>query len=506
MKILYVPIDERPCNVDVIKRIVDTVEDITLLLPSEKDFGNKKTPANQTKIWDFILAHASDAEALILSVDMLIYGGLIPSRLHYLENKHVATWIHRLKTLNKTYPQLKIYASNMIMRTPRYSSSDEEPDYYETWGEEIFLQAYLKDKQTHESLSSEEMQQLTEIKEQLPADVVQDYEKRRNFNHQVNLQMLELAKEGVFTLLVFPQDDSAEFGYTAIDQKQVMMKLEAERLYQKVLIYPGADEVGATLLARIYNDMNEQKPNIYPIWSSTLGPTIVPLYEDRPFQESMISHIYAAGCKLVDNPEEADMILAYNTPGKYMQEAWEQDKRNNTYTSHRNLLVFVKKMKEYIEQGKQIIVADSAYSNGGDREFIKLMDELQILDQLASYKAWNTNCNTLGTTISQGVLSLHGKTEKTKENVLYHILEDYFYQSIIRMEMTEDYLPTYQLNYFDLRDKADIVNAEKNKRLMRYYKDEIKYSFSTTAVTKLETYAPWNRMFETGLVLETIQK
>lgn len=116
MKILYVPIDERPCNVDVIKRIVDTVEDITLLLPSEKDFGNKKTPANQTKIWDFILAHASDAEALILSVDMLIYGGLIPSRLHYLENKHVATWIHRLKTLNKTYPQLKIYASNKIGR------------------------------------------------------------------------------------------------------------------------------------------------------------------------------------------------------------------------------------------------------------------------------------------------------------------------------------------------------------------------------------------------------
>lgn len=502
MKVLYIPIDERPCNTNVVQRIAKTGKDIQLLLPPNEYFGKKKNPAHTGKIWEWIINEATESDAIILSIDMLIYGGLLPSRLHYLTENKVVMWMERLRSLHKKFPKLRIYASNLIMRTPRYSSSDEEPDYYEDWGREIFLQAYLTDKQKKESLSLKEKEQLEEIQRTLPKEFVEDYETRRKFNSLVNLHILDLVKEGVISFLVIPQDDSAEYGYTALDQKSVIAKREQLRLFKQVLIYPGADEVGATLLARVYNDLNGYRPKVFSIWSSTLGPALIPMYEDRPFAESMKSHIYAAGCQLINNADEADLILAYNVPGRVMQEAWDQSERDVTYSSFRNTLMFVEEIKHYIDEGKQVIVADSAFANGGDGELITLLDEEESLDKLLSYKGWNTNCNTLGTTIAQGVIGLRGNTEKIVENIIYHLLDDYFYQAKIRMDMVAHFLPKYGLDYFDLKDKQSTINKEKDRRLLHEFKDEIKHSFKFVEIEQLKTEAPWNRMFETGLYLK----
>src|SRR5699024_2570033 len=360
MKVLYVPIDERPCNTLVVTRIAQTAHNIELLTPPNECYGNKKTSANTEMIWTWINEHARDCNALILSLDMIIYGGLLPSRIHYLNENDALKWMNRLRELRKKNPTLPIYASNLIMRTPRYSSSDEEPDYYEDWGREIFLQAYLEDKNRQNKLSNEEQNELNAIKDVLPDDVVKDYESRRKFNLQVNHHILNLVLEGVISLLVITQDDSSEYGYTAMDQREIHKKLEKLQLVKHVLIYPGADEVGATLLARVYNDLKGRRPKIYPIWSSPMGPNLIPLYEDRPFAASMKEHIYAAGCRLTETLDDADLILAYNVPGKVMQESWEQSKKDITYSSFRNMTVFVDQIKGFIEQGKDVVIADSA--------------------------------------------------------------------------------------------------------------------------------------------------
>lgn len=506
MRILYIPIDERPCNTTVVERIAESGNGIDLVTVPKNLLGFKKTPANNEAIWEWLNKEANHVDAVILSIDMLIYGGLLPSRIHYIPMETASMWINRLRSFRQSYPNLPIYASNLIMRTPRYSSSDEEPDYYETWGREIFLQAYLEDKLTHDGITDEQAKELNNIKKRLPKQYVEDYEQRRAFNLNINQQVLELVKEGVINFLSIPQDDSAEYGYTAIDQKVITQMREKLQLYQRVHIYPGADEVGATLLARVYNNLRKERPKIYPIWSSTLGPEIIPMYEDRPFQESMKSHILAAGCQIADRAESADLILAYNTPGKVMQESWDQGKKDITYSNFRNLLFFVDQIKQYIERGKKVIVADSAYANGGDLELIRLLDEACILDQLVSYKGWNTNCNTLGTTIAQGVIGQHGRVDRIKENVMYHLLDDYFYQAEIRMDLTENFLPKYHLNYFDLKDKAEMVNNERNEKLSQRFKEEISNNFREIEIERLTTSAPWNRMFEIGLELITRKK
>ncbi|UOY93090.1 DUF4127 family protein [Ectobacillus sp. JY-23] len=500
MRVVYIPIDERPCNIDYVKRIAHSSSDLTLIVPDRNVLGRKKKAADTERLWQWIIEQVKTADALILSIDMLVYGGLLPSRLHQLSEEDGLRWIERLRSLRQLYPNIPILASNLIMRTPKYSSSDEEPDYYEQWGREIFLRAYLTDKQAREALSEEEKVKLREITDMLPASYIQDYEKRRAFNLNINLSMLELTAEGVLSFLAIPQDDSAEYGYTAMDQKKVVKKREELRVYKKVHMYPGADEVGATLLTRAYNKYYKQCPKIYPLWSSTLGPQLVPMYEDRPYAESMKAHILAAGCMLTEHAEDADLILAYNTPGRVMQESWEQHEKDITYTSFRNLLMFTEQIKTYIHKGKPVIVADAAYANGGDRELIMLLDEECILERLHSYKGWNTNCNTLGTTLCQGIIAHGGKRDIVEENIIYHLLDDYFYQAEIRMEMVADFLPSRGLTYFDLKNEAQTVNEERNRRMLKSYEALIRNSFKNRKL-KLQTFAPWNRMFECGILL-----
>ena len=284
------------------------------------------------------------------------------------------------------------------MRCPSYSSSDEEPDYYDEYGAEIFRRKYLQDKQHRHGLDGEESARLASLLDAVPPGVLSDFEQRRGFNSSVNMAVAELVKDQVIDFLVIPQDDSSPYGYTALDQKKVLAYIEQQDLSFDIAIYPGADEVGVTLLGRAFNEYNSTVPKVFPFYASTLGPQIIPLYEDRPMNESVKSHIRAVGGCWCDNSQEADLILAINAPGKIMQEAAQQGNKDLTYSSGRNLQDFALRIRDYLAAGKKVVVADSAFANGGDLELIRFLNKLGVLGKLASYKGWNTNCNTLGTT------------------------------------------------------------------------------------------------------------
>lgn len=68
----------------------------------------------------------------------------------------------------------------------------------------------------------------------------------------VNLTSVELVRENVFDILTVPKDDTAEFGYAALDQMAIMQKAEEEQLMNRVYCYPGADEVGSVILREYF--------------------------------------------------------------------------------------------------------------------------------------------------------------------------------------------------------------------------------------------------------------
>ena len=501
-KILYIPLDERPCNYLYPRYMLNVRNDYKLITPPVNVLGYKKEKADIEKIWEFVFDNATTANAVVMSAEMMIYGGLLPSRIHYLNNGNAEKYVQKIREIKSKNKDIKIYISNLIMRTPKYNSSDEEPDYYEEYGENIFKRAYFLNKKERIGLNNIEETELNYIIENLPVGIIKDYENRRDFNLSINIEILKLLKDGMIDFLSIPQDDSSEYGYTAIDQRKIIQFIKENKLQRKAYMYPGADEVGASLIARAINEMEDRKLKIYPLFSSTLGPQIIPLYEDRLINESLKAHILVTGNMMTTNIAEADIILAYNTPGKIMQESWEQDKKDITYTSFRNLIFFVEKIKNFMDMGKPVIVADSAFSNGGDLEFLSLLDQYGILDKLLSYKGWNTNCNTLGTTIAAGTIAFGCEDrDYIKKNLIYHILDDVFYQAVVRMDVTNNLLPKLGLNYFSIKGGADIVKKETDKKLEECYNMFIQNSFQDIEAINVDSFSPWCRMFEIGINL-----
>jgi len=181
-----------------------------------------------------------------------------------------------------------------------------------------------------------------------------------------------------------------------------------------------------------------------------------------------------------------------------MQESWMQleDRKDVTYSSFRHLPTFINKIKNFIEEGYPIIIADSAYANGGDAELIKSLDDNQILDQIVSYKGWNTNGNTVGSTISAGVFALNNKNkEAIQRNLLTNIYEDFFYQSLVRMTVTERDLPDLNLDYFNLGNKIKDVSEIVKKEMELQEEIYLKNSFLSED-HQIKVTFPWNRMFE----------
>ena len=125
MKTLLIPLDERPCNYQYPQMISQTNQQIELIVPPQSLLGNKKEPASLEKLDHFIYEHFHEVDNIVLSIDMIVYGGLIPSRLHCKKQTELISRLNVIKRLKEMNPKLKIYAFNCIMRCPSYNSAEK---------------------------------------------------------------------------------------------------------------------------------------------------------------------------------------------------------------------------------------------------------------------------------------------------------------------------------------------------------------------------------------------
>ncbi len=501
MDIIYVPLDERPCNYKFMPMLAKDT-DYNVLVPPPELLGRKKTPARVEALWNWVFENAKSAEGAILSIDMLVYGGIIPSRLHNLTAEEGKAILGKLRKLRSMNASLTIYAFNLIMRCPSYSSSDEEPDYYEDYGTEIFKSGYLGHKYELNEITKDEEAEYALIANRLPAKILQDYTDRRKINLEINKLTIDLLKEGIIDFLVIPQDDSAPYGFTAIDQARLRNYISEKNAGLKVYMYPGADEVGMTLFARMVNESRGYRPNVYLRFSSIRSPFVIPLYEDRMLYESIKYHVLCAGGLICDSLTDADMVLMVNAPAEKMLEANLQHTKGSNYTVGRNLIEFVEYIDFVINTKKlTCAVADVAFANGGDLELLDYLKQKNLLFKLSSYAGWNTSSNTLGTAITQAfICHLYGETQSHYNFLGLRYVEDAAYCAQIRKLVTERYLPDMQLNYFRTDGPSGKV-AEIVKHELQKFSDSYLSDGQHKIIIK-DTYMPWSRMFEVGLEVE----
>lgn len=501
-KVVLLPLDERPCNYEFGRKIFKET-DIDIVTCDLSILGKKKIPANLKAIDEFLSKETLDAYGLVVSMDMLLYGGIVPSRLHVKNEAELINRIQILREIKKNNPKIKIFAFDLIMRCPQYSSDDEEPDYYAICGREIFLTGYLENKIELGINTLEDETLLESVKGKIKPEFLDDFLARRNINLKLNLESLGLVEEGVIDFLIFPQDDASEFGYTAKDQQVIRKQIEEKNLAFKVYMYPDADGVTNVLLSRMLLQVKQIRPLVYIHYISPVASMQIPCLEDRYLDVSVRYQILASGALPITSVSEADIVLLVASSGDKMETG--PNKYNNPGRGIkvlRNLIEGIEFLEYCIDVlNKPVMVADISYLNGADLELISMLNKKDLLFKIASYAGWNTAANTLGTTIPHGIVtSLYGKTKSYYDFMTLRYLEDAMYCSIVRADVTENDLPGLGLNYFNAKETDGVVSKIVQNKIIEkasYYLSRLNDHYIIH-----RCYMPWARMFEVGLEVE----
>lgn len=499
-KIVLLPLDERPCNYDY-PQWLPLPKDIDLRLPSRDILSHKKQACDPHRLEDWFLEESKDADYAIISIDALIFGGIVPSRLHHSSEEEL---LKRAKTIEKckqANPHIKIYANELIMRCPAYSSSAEEPDYFDRWGREIWEYGALTDQKKQGKITSDGEEHLLSLRKSIPADILDDFIDRRKKNLGLLKQCLIYRKKDIIDFFLIPMDDCSEYGFSSMDRREISAFLEEEGLNEKTLMYPGADEIGMTLLSRALNDFYGFSPKMRLIYASELGKHQIPACEDRPIEKTLPSHVKAAGCALTDKEEEADIDLFVNLGSEFL--AKDDPRVEEVYDKDRNLPAFVSQIGASLAKKKVAGIADVAFCNAGD---LKLIDELKkqgLLYQVDGYAGWNTSSNTSGTTISELVSYFYSHDEKKKDDFLTErYLEDCLYMAEARDEVNrkvDGLEPDLGINRFELGNKKSELEGLTKKAMERELK---RYPPLEKRVADFQVDFFWDRTFEVRLLVQ----
>ncbi len=509
--ITLAPIDDRPA-VGQFARMVGNIADHRVTTPPREILGRFTTPGDATRVEQWL--HAQDyskTDALIVSVDMLAYGGLVASRRQGVELGDAKKRLEFFRWFKQKNPRVPVYAFSSIMRVAPTATAETRAvhDKLARWAE-------LKDR-APKTKDQKLVVELDQITRELDPGVIEDYLAARKRNLQINLAMLDLVKAGVVNEMILLQDDAREFGLHRQDQAALKERLKLLGIVSRVPIYNGADEGSISLVSRAILDKFLYKLRVAVIYSSEKSREIIAPYEDHPLQYTVENQIRAAGGVPVGEYDKSDYMLFVNAPG----------------TSDEEFDLFLKKLIKELKAVRYVALADLLFPkphySGADERVIAALRRENALDRLAGYAAWNTAGNTLGTAISHANMRVFYKTklndgvERTSraeaahlEFLLHRYAGDYLYHDIVRFDVNrrlrqeaEDSAAVYQLS----PEKYDQANREvelklrseiekffdenfRNRAHTLAYFNNVKRAITLKGLKDLRIYLPWPRTFE----------
>ena len=256
--VVLVPLDGRPpCRQFVIDagRIGGT-EVVTP--PHElQDYYSQSGDTKGMRRWLLEETAKGQTEAIFLSVDQLLYGGLLTAREKQAtpaEVKELLAFLHELHAAN---PAVPIYAFSIL---PRLTPQDTIDGYDER--RDIMAYSRLVGRQAAGLPVDEE--KLAALKAKIPPASLERYLAHFAENAALNERLIDLTHDGTITRLVLGQDDGEEYGIPNIEKYNLLGYIQDLGLTDRqVFLTHGADEIALSLLAAWHNEMTGYAPKIF---------------------------------------------------------------------------------------------------------------------------------------------------------------------------------------------------------------------------------------------------
>jgi hypothetical protein len=483
-RVVLVPLDERPvCT--TLPALVGALAGVQVVHPPPSLLADRKDAGDAAARTAWLVEHTPGAAAVVVSVEGLGSGGLLPSRV---DHTTLPTLLHRLAGL-ATVPA-PVLASVAVPRIPDVDDDAEEPAYWAGHGRA--LHAWSRHLASTDADAGQADATTT------PPDVRRDWLARRHRQHLLAQWAVGEAAAGRWHFLLVGIDDSVTGGLSereAADLRRWARWLEAD---ERVLVHPGADESGTVLVARAAADVHDAHPTVV-IDSAATDLHRIPPYEGQPVGSTARGHVLAAGGTVTDEPDAADGVVVVHGP----QDAGDWALGPPSVLDPRAAEVTTRLVQHHLLAGRLVVVADVAFPNGADPALVAALDEAGVLSEVTGYAGWNTAGNTLGTAAATLVAAHVGRRTDADAGAVdrlraLRVAEDWGWMTQVRPWLRRA-LRTDPTRH-DHIDPAEPLIAEAADRLRGL--------LPTTAATRGYTLAteglrlPWQRTFEADIRLE----
>ncbi|MGN7164213.1 DUF4127 family protein [Paenibacillus cellulositrophicus] len=459
-KVLYVPLDDRPANLDDVI-VQGRSAGIQLIVPDREDIANRldskavaedgqlvstssPTYGKTRNIRRFIREHAAQADGFIISTDMLAYGGLIGSRRlrpsaggDYPDyDPETTKLLDVVREVKRAYPCKPVYVLDTIMRlaTTVFVEGLTQAAYDEA---RAFAQQPRAVATTFDGILEgyDTKPDGTSFGEPNLFDKEQYYNARRH-KFKTNRYIIErLVREGYVDFLAVGVDDS----YTQGVQANEIAYLEAfvnEHLGgtggqnpDKAIILPDADALGYSLLGRMAKELHwySSRPKYGVKYFGPDGSTIVNPYEYMSVHDNIRHHVDIVGGEFVDTAAYDIEIVAV--------------------TSASEIAAAVSRMEANSAGRIPTLVIDFVGGGAADATVTEALLDSVSTGQLLGYSAWNTAGNKIGMALGMAqaryvYLGTEKRPPALQEAVNAHgsllfkrFLKDYYYKKITIAEI-----------------------------------------------------------------------
>jgi len=503
--VVVVPLDDRSVNYECLQ-ILGAAAGFSVVLPAKAWLGTPWRVGDTERLGKWLLQTAPSADALIVAVDTLGYGGLVNSLRSTDATDVVMQRLDLLREIKQARPEMNVLAFSVLMRITRGNDAEEEKAYWADYGARIFRLSYLEDRVAMAVATPAEAEEIVALRTEIPAELIQDFLAGRNRNHAVNRRMVEWAAAAIFDYLIIPQDDTVDYGWNIAEARRLRRYVNELDAVDRVSIYPGTDETAMLLLARYAAQRVGYIPQVRLRYSGASADQVVTAYEDRSMTEMVKAHLGPLGGALCDDATAKPITLYINAPAEgqgngpdqwalalsaeeltalppVSQTALDAYRRYSTgattlremYTVGRNLPEFVRALARDLAAGHTCAVVDVAFVNAGDLALGDILARLPALSRLAAYGGWNTAGNTLGCVLAHAVIRhIQCVQAATPEALAAHarflflrLVEDSLFMARLRTQIAVIDLPPLGLpiTLGSLGDHAGSVRALVEKKL-----------------------------------------
>ena len=498
-RIILVPLDNRPAAGQFAQMIAD-IDGAQVQMPPYEDLGRFTSPGNPDAILTWLNSQdMTDVSAIIVSADMIAYGGLIASRVPDVPESLALSRLQQFEHLaQRVRPNVHVYVFSSVMRLAPTATVASR-----TWRAQLAQYVAARQMAGNPSHPSRSLRRLAA---QVPVAALQRYDAARKRDHDIQMTLLQMTARS-FDYLVIGQDDAQIHGPHVPETKALIAYSQKLGVDGKVYFCEGVDQNSNILVSRALLKGANWTPRIRVVYSDPYGRSKIGAFESKNVQDTVHDQVYASGARIVGLNDLYDYTLYVNTPDR--RELYFQD--------------FLDDLRNEMDQNLPVCLADINLAPDGtcDQELFRALTSEGRAMKLLAFAGWNTAGNTLGTAIPTANVTLLAQRQNydvvkmqtaQKKFLLHRIVDDVMYHRQTRPKAYAliDSLPdghreeTYGDSYTVLtsyvrKDMTDVLNRTFQTQLKGFKFSNGVQTYQFSDIDNIRIFLPWPRAYEIRL-------